>query len=108
VTARPPQLVIENKEKKPDRPSFARNPSGLRRRIRASCSRAHTIHDERAMTRCSSCGTVGPGADTIETTWARYGWRVSRRMSEGMVVVDFFCPACWKQRRPSPSHPPSA
>lgn len=52
-------------------------------------------------TRCADCGALMPSIDPIDTSFTRYGWRVTRaRTSAGKPGVAFFCPECWRARKP--------
>lgn len=64
---------------------------------------------------CEDCGTSAPFEPSGETTLTREGWRLSRRVQGGVVVLEWRCPTCARERRrraleglpTSPPTPPS-
>jgi hypothetical protein len=69
---------------------------------------------------CVGCGRLSPETETNYTLISsQFGWRLNRyRKPTGEFVVEWRCPACWKQfkdqrrddgsgRPPAPSRPPA-
>jgi hypothetical protein len=55
---------------------------------------------------CSECGENSPETET-DYTLAGFGWRAVRgRTSQGLVLMQWRCPTCWRTYRESGEAPP--
>ncbi|NUP06111.1 MAG: hypothetical protein HOW73_08635 [Polyangiaceae bacterium] len=49
---------------------------------------------------CIDCKTVAPATHTAHTLIsARFGWRLSRRITPTGLELSWRCPTCWKKHR---------
>jgi hypothetical protein len=55
---------------------------------------------------CVDCGKTFPPSDEAETVTNQRGWRLSRTVADGVVIVELRCPDCYARSRAS--LPPSA
>ena len=56
--------------------------------------------------KCVDCGKLSPPTDEGETITKQHGWRVTRNMVGGIVIIEPRCPECYA--RAKSSLPPTA